>query len=1329
MGNFSFNNPYNVPDVDVTEQIYLNPTLEGYYGAVCSGFVVYTLNRDVPYQGLYAELKIGKDERTLQLMQYGPQSSPTSKGARFFFPFTYYLWAEFVLFTGFQPSGWGRTVNLPYCGLPGPQTLFGPSHLTITPVKIPFEQGFTIVDVNYDQQLANFDFSQGYPTDDVGDSGFIPRAMVQTNNNNLTSSSAPIIPRSTLTASHWHPHNHPLPSEDNDYGLAHYVYSATFLNNFQDKVSDIQVYLYFHGRQIQCATFKENFTRSAEFSGGFSYKYQCAIEPPGCAFSVYITTKSEGTYYSNFTLLSATTLPAPFQNIEQGVTQVDGKVITAVSRIGNMSIGDQYQTGYLEVYPRGITSTFNQEYNYPVYFRGNLKDGSYYLPYTFPTDMPSCQYQLNYEHDRIFTNQRDLKIIDLTPPLVHLTLLYPSEFNPSYRVQVDVSDAIGIGEKTCSLIVGEDDDYNFKGDVYPLNSGSRIADIRGNMFKANSNDYCINKTCNELTNVFSGLPSCDVSTVKPVYLTQLRYLGYSYGNGSTIMFNAVLGGTNKFNTATLCLYEDFDNKILSNLSCTLLTMNKAIDGSSLGSYILSGAITVYPHAITKTYYFGLNYSIDAAQPTITLSSRDISYFAIQRSQQYPNNLITIRNSDFQPLPNDLKLIIVENPTLDITIQLSKQKITMLGAGPLGMLKNVTVVVHDNFKPGTLTNVTWTNDPSAPSFLPLNITTVKTWGRRMLAYISQVCDYHENCEQYPMFGYYSQVDLVKSFQPDTIVSNPLSGTSIKFGTANIDAARVTKTPFNITFTSTNPLNCSTLDPILILTEMGSQDYLTFHTDHCSNQGGSAGNGYVFTGTMSTPFGWGLRGVTSSVWNIVDRYGHSTGFHSADPAPMFELNEPFHIDQSILDYYHKTINITGSGLYVDYNLNGQSIKPTMKDTNTAIIPFGSFIPFLEKNNYITIGGIQVLLDFYYCHSLNCSGHGKCVENKCQCDKLWQGEDCSINKNYFCPNNCSGNGDCVDQNCMCLTGFAGPTCNLTLDQVKVDMNYKEDMSTAILGVSNGANLTKDTLSVSYHISIVSILEMSYTDTVVNNITLNWKLASSSANSTKYTISNMDGIQDASNTITLTIDKFMDGGQTTWANKTFNFQPNTVKYTVSFDGYNFTSQLNYIQIIFETVSMGDCAQQQNENITWGAASLQDMHYFVIPQHQIQCYGRFPTSVISDGRILALSNKIISSKEPVQIATTVPFFKKSAMIDPDFSVLVSYSQTNGNDGQCQVKVDGMKPYVIPLIVVGCVIFVAIIGVVLYMSLKRNIYIRHRIHQFKSRNNLSSSSSNKLDKM
>eukprot|EP01133_Synstelium_polycarpum_P002435 gene2435-2768_t len=215
----------------------------------------------------------------------------------------------------------------------------------------------------------------------------------------------------------------------------------------------------------------------------------------------------------------------------------------------------------------------------------------------------------------------------------------------------------------------------------------------------------------------------------------------------------------------------------------------------------------------------------------------------------------------------------------------------------------------------------------------------------------------------------------------------------------------------------------------------------------------------------------------------------------------------------------------------------------------------------------------------------------------------------------------------------------------------------------------LTKET---SFSIQIHSITEYDIYDNVVNEY--------------------LNDTHNINGSVTVRVDMFTEQSSVEWAGDTMAFAPGSTKYTIRFDKYRFSSSLNHLEVAFQTVSDAPCVSHNEKDIEWGESSPQDMHYFLLPQHQLQLYGRFSNKAIIDDRIHSSSNRVIN-------------------LDPDFSILVDVEQTKISTDECGNSTsDKSKPYLIPVVIVASIVGATIIIAVGVIALKKTMFFRTKMH-------------------
>ena len=62
--------------------------------------------------------------------------------------------------------------------------------------------------------------------------------------------------------------------------------------------------------------------------------------------------------------------------------------------------------------------------------------------------------------------------------------------------------------------------------------------------------------------------------------------------------------------------------------------------------------------------------------------------------------------------------------------------------------------------------------------------------------------------------------------------------------------------------------------------------------------------------------------------------------------------------------------------------------------------------------------------------CTDQGVCLYGRCECDKGWAGEDCSLR---VCHRDCSNNGFCLNGTCICNRRYTGDDCSVDVALLK--------------------------------------------------------------------------------------------------------------------------------------------------------------------------------------------------------------------------------------------------------------------------------------------------------
>ncbi|KAN0004460.1 hypothetical protein ACTFIZ_010601 [Dictyostelium cf. discoideum] len=312
-------------------------------------------------------------------------------------------------------------------------------------------------------------------------------------------------------------------------------------------------------------------------------------------------------------------------------------------------------------------------------------------------------------------------------------------------------------------------------------------------------------------------------------------------------------------------------------------------------------------------------------------------------------------------------------------------------------------------------------------------------------------------------------------------------------------------------------------------------------------------------------------------------------------------------------------------------------------------------------------------YYSNDKQCPNHCTSTSNGicntttgyCNCIGRWSGYDCSLYSNPSGGSN-GGNGGL-------------PGSNTTID-------------------SNTGNTNITNQQTNYQILITKLIEIDFNGNQINEYLLlnKWSIISNNSK-TVYTF--IQSIQNDQCNITYTIEEINKDRDITFAGINFKLTSGSVKMTVSIENYQYSSNLNTLQLQMKSsvneIQTNDENDCNDDQIEINSTPNQDnsLNYIAIKKDAKVLNGRFIDRIESDGISTFMQTVLISkSNDSIIVGMNLPHCTKKCLLDPDFSVLVSpefVDDCNGNE-----KKSWFLPVTITIPVVGCALIIALLYVI-----------------------------------
>ncbi|KAM9997713.1 hypothetical protein ACTFIY_007365 [Dictyostelium cf. discoideum] len=494
-------------------------------------------------------------------------------------------------------------------------------------------------------------------------------------------------------------------------------------------------------------------------------------------------------------------------------------------------------------------------------------------------------------------------------------------------------------------------------------------------------------------------------------------------------------------------------------------------------------------------------------------------------------------------------------------------------------------------------------------------------------------------------------------------------------------------------------------------------------------------------IELPIAFGYpHGALLSIYGIVNNNGYFSGFSSFDLDSLgFQSSiniSTYSIDTPIITS-HKDINSNGGNLWIfgkgfkgvnsvtlsyhNQNLQAQRngypiiskvyssailISNILQTNNSFTISVSKSSPSNITSNIYTIKPWIALFDPTPPYLSSSSSSSTETSNL------------PTNSPQQCKNNCGGSkkGICTPNGCICFTPYIGIDCSSTviiIPQPKPNTT-EPSISIDIPNSDNNTNSSNELITFKSIINLVAIREITFDDSVYKTHRFEkWTLTEINEKTQQYITTIGDDINNQT-IVNVTLQWFDKESNITFAQQIIKMNPSSIKYTIELSKYKFNSALNKLQLIMsaqlETNSNDDSICSANE---FGDTSTgDDSNYIKIQIDQHSLYGRLLKRGIVDNRIVSISNSILDSemnaiKTPTKsqsyIGIDIPHYSVSSIIDPDFSVLLDRSKSDGGNNICNSKSDGgLSSAQLAGIIIGAVGFAAVIVVsIIYHNFRK----------------------------
>ncbi|KYQ93645.1 hypothetical protein DLAC_05028 [Tieghemostelium lacteum] len=309
--------------------------------------------------------------------------------------------------------------------------------------------------------------------------------------------------------------------------------------------------------------------------------------------------------------------------------------------------------------------------------------------------------------------------------------------------------------------------------------------------------------------------------------------------------------------------------------------------------------------------------------------------------------------------------------------------------------------------------------------------------------------------------------------------------------------------------------------------------------------------------------------------------------------------------------------------------------------------------------------------------------------------------------CPGDpvCGGTsqGQCVNSHCQCISPWRGVQCDSKPDIIPPVIPNPETPT---------INSTKD--EIGFHISIISLRELNFKGILEREQYLsNWTVIETKTEQkqTFYYKNKVFGNSSTNNDtiVFVTIDYFYVDTQVEFAGETSTKLAGTIKYSANVTSWPFLKKTNQLQIVFSSSAQDNTESSDSctlKNVEYSQDQQDNVEVVYIQVNDKTFQSKFIDDAIVDGTIRQIKNvelpNVVNDSNTLSsslIGILTPYHNEYVLIDPDFSLLISYVPPKEKEGSiCSEKPKKkLSNAQIAGIVVGCFVFlVCIIAIIVY---------------------------------